>query len=62
MKYSELLEWRLPTMRLGKKKEADDALKDFTERFQNDWSYLLAELYAYQWRKGQGFYVAGECI
>ncbi len=36
---------------LDKKKEADDALNDFTERFQNDWSYLLAELYAYRGEK-----------
>jgi TolB-like protein/class 3 adenylate cyclase/cytochrome c-type biogenesis protein CcmH/NrfG len=39
----------------GKKKEADDALKDFTERFQNDWSYLLAELYAYRGEKDKAF-------
>ncbi|HET6768470.1 MAG TPA: tetratricopeptide repeat protein [Chitinophagaceae bacterium] len=36
---------------IGKKKEADDALKNFTERFQSDWSYLLAELYAYRGEK-----------
>ena len=40
---------------IGKKKEADDALKIFTERFQNDWSYLLAELYAYRGEKDQAF-------
>ena len=40
---------------IGKKKEADDALKDFTERFQNDWSYLLAELYAYRGEMDKGF-------
>jgi adenylate cyclase len=40
---------------MGKKKEADDALKDFTERFQNDWSYLLAELYAYRGEKDKAF-------
>lgn len=36
---------------MGKKKESDDALKDFTGKFQNDWSYLLAELYAYRGEK-----------
>ena len=36
---------------LDKKKEADDVLNDFTERFQNDWSYLLAELHAYRGEK-----------
>jgi len=40
---------------MGKKKEADDALKDFTERFQNDWNYLLAELYAYRGEKDKAF-------
>ena len=40
---------------MGKKKEADDALKDFTERFQNDWSYLLAELHAYWGEKDKAF-------
>ena len=38
---------------MGKKKEADDALKDFTDRFQNDWNYLLAELHAYRGEKDQ---------
>ena len=36
---------------MGRKKESDDALKDFTDRFQNDWSYLLAELHAYRGEK-----------
>jgi len=40
---------------MGKKKEADDALKDFTDRFQNDWNYLLAELYAYRGEKDKAF-------
>jgi serine/threonine-protein kinase len=40
---------------MGKKKEADDALKDFTETFQIDWSYLLAELYAYRGEKDKAF-------
>lgn len=38
-----------------KKKEADDALKDFTERFQNDGNYLLAQLYAYRGEKDKAF-------
>jgi len=32
----------------GKKKEADGVLATFIEKFQNEWSYLLAELYAYR--------------
>jgi adenylate cyclase len=32
----------------GKKKEADEALKSFTDKFQNEWNYLVAELYAYR--------------
>ena len=40
---------------MDKKKEADDALKDFTDRFQNDWSYLLAELHAYRGEKDKAF-------
>lgn len=40
---------------MGKKKEADDALKGFTERFQNDWSYLLTEIHAYRGEKDEAF-------
>ena len=40
---------------MGKKREADDALKDFTERFENDWYYLLAELHAYRGEKDKAF-------
>ena len=32
----------------GRRKEADEALNDFTFRFQKEWSYLLAELHAYR--------------
>jgi len=32
----------------GKKKEADGVLATFIEKFQNEWNYLLAELYAYR--------------
>ena len=40
---------------LGHSKEADDALKDFTDRFQNHWGYLLAELHAFRGEKDQAF-------
>ncbi len=40
---------------LGHSKEADDALKDFADRFQNDWGYLLAELHAFRGEKDQAF-------
>jgi TolB-like protein/Tfp pilus assembly protein PilF len=32
----------------GKKKEADEVLATFIEKFKNEWNYLLAELYAYR--------------
>ncbi len=35
----------------GKAKEADDALKNFGDKFQNEWNYLLAELYAFRGEK-----------
>ena len=35
----------------GKSREADEALKTFTEKFQHDWNYLLAELYAFRGEK-----------
>lgn len=38
---------------LGKTKEADEQLKNFTDKFQNEWSYLLAELYAYRGEKSK---------
>jgi serine/threonine-protein kinase len=40
---------------LGRSKEAEDALKDFTDRFQNDWNYLLAELHAFRGEKDKAF-------
>ena len=40
---------------LGRRKEADEALKNFTDKFQNEWNYLLAELYAYRGEKDQAF-------
>ena len=39
----------------GQNKKADEALKDFTDRFQNDWNYLLAELYAYRGENDKAF-------
>ena len=39
----------------GKKKEADEALKIFTEKFQKEWNYLLAELYAYRGENDKAF-------
>ena len=35
----------------GKTMEANEALATFSEKFQNDWSYLLAELYAFRGEK-----------
>jgi len=39
----------------GKKKEADEALNLFIDNFQNDWNYLLAELYAFRGEKDKAF-------
>ncbi len=36
-------------------KEADEVLRDFSDRFQNEWSYLLAELYAFRGEKDKAF-------
>lgn len=40
---------------LGRKKEADEAMKNFIEKFQNEWNYLLAELYAFRGEKDEAF-------
>ena len=40
---------------LGKTKEADEALNDFTLKFQKEWSYLLAELHAYRGENDKAF-------
>ena len=37
----------------GNAKEADDALKNFRDKFQNEWIYLVAELYAYRGEKDE---------
>jgi serine/threonine-protein kinase len=36
---------------LDRKKEADEKLKEFTETYGNEWSYLLAELHAFRREK-----------
>jgi TolB-like protein/class 3 adenylate cyclase/Flp pilus assembly protein TadD len=33
---------------LGRKQEADQTLKDFTDKYQNSWGYLLAQLHAFR--------------
>ena len=40
---------------LGRKKEADETLKEFTDKYQNDRSYLLAQLYAFRGEKNVAF-------
>jgi TolB-like protein/class 3 adenylate cyclase len=40
---------------LGRKKEADETLEEFTDKYQNDWSYLIAELYAFRNEKDAAF-------
>ena len=40
---------------LNRHKEADEVLNDFSDRFQNEWSYLLAELYAFRGEKDKAF-------
>jgi TolB-like protein/class 3 adenylate cyclase/Tfp pilus assembly protein PilF len=39
----------------GKTKEADEELKNFVDKFQNEWNYLLAELYAFRGEKDKAF-------
>jgi tetratricopeptide (TPR) repeat protein len=36
---------------LGRKKEADEKLKEFTETYGNEWSYLIAELHSFRGEK-----------
>jgi len=40
---------------LGRKKEADEILKEFLEKYQNNWSYLIAELHAFRNEKDAAF-------
>ncbi len=40
---------------LGRKKEANEMLKAFSEKYQNNWSYLLAQLHAFRGEKDLAF-------
>jgi TolB-like protein len=40
---------------LGRKKEANETLKEFLEKYQNDWPYLIAELHAFRNEKDEAF-------
>ena len=40
---------------LGRKQEADKRLKEFTEKYQSNWSYLLAQLHAFRNEKNEAF-------
>ncbi len=40
---------------LGRKLEADSTLKEFAEKYQHNWSYLLAQLHAFRDEKDQAF-------
>jgi TolB-like protein/class 3 adenylate cyclase/Flp pilus assembly protein TadD len=40
---------------LGRKPEGDETLKEFTEKYQNNWSYLLAQLHAFRGEKDEAF-------
>lgn len=40
---------------LGRKQEADETLKEFRDKYENNWSYLLAELHAFRGEKDLAF-------
>jgi len=40
---------------LGRKQEADETLKEFKDKYQNNWSYLLAQLHAFRGEKDLAF-------
>ncbi len=40
---------------LGRKKEADDELRNYIVNYQNDWAYLIAEIYAFRGEKDKAF-------
>ena len=40
---------------LNRKKEADETLKEFTDKYQNNWSYLLVQLHAFRGEKDAAF-------
>ena len=40
---------------LGHKKEADESLRNYLGNYQNDWAYLIAEIYAFRGEKDKAF-------
>ncbi len=40
---------------LGREKDADEMLKEFSEKYKNNWSYLLAQLHAFRGEKDEAF-------
>ena len=40
---------------LGHRKEADEALTNYIGNYQNDWAYLIAEIYAFRGEKDKAF-------
>ena len=40
---------------LGRKTEADEKLKEFIETYRDNWSYLIAQLYAFRGEKEEAF-------
>lgn len=40
---------------LNRKKEADEILKEFTDKYQQNWSYLLVQLHAFRGEKEEAF-------
>ena len=40
---------------LNRKKEADETLEEFTDKYQNNWSYLLAQIHAFRGEKEEAF-------
>jgi hypothetical protein len=40
---------------VGKKKESDDALADYIEKFQNEAAFQIAEIYAYRGETDKAF-------
>ena len=45
---SKLLGLALSYHSLGRRKEADETMNDFLLQYQNEWPYLVAELYAFR--------------
>ncbi len=40
---------------LNNKKEADEILKEFTDKYQQNWSYLLVQLHAFRGEKEEAY-------